>query len=129
MTTFIKTKFKISDDQTIIDKYRLAAKITVYHIISKLILQRIIITNICGSENPLRKVHLESSSNFPVQEFFIQISPYTRKLDFCGPESHLGKVQYRTWNPHLISKLKKKNYSNRSINKEIGLLWSRESFK
>ncbi len=28
MTTFIKTKFKISDDQTNIDKYRLAANIT-----------------------------------------------------------------------------------------------------
>ena len=36
MTTFIKTKFKISDDQTNIDKYRLAAYITEYHIISKL---------------------------------------------------------------------------------------------
>ncbi len=28
MTTFIKTKLKISDDQTNIDKYRLAANIT-----------------------------------------------------------------------------------------------------
>ena len=37
MTTFIKTKFKISDDQTNIDRYRLAANITEYHIISKLI--------------------------------------------------------------------------------------------
>ena len=36
------------DDQTIVKKYRLAANITEYHIISKLILQRIIITNICG---------------------------------------------------------------------------------
>ncbi len=43
MTTFIKTKFKISDQQTDIDKYRLAANITEYHIISKSILQRIII--------------------------------------------------------------------------------------
>ena len=34
MTTFIKTKFKISDVQTNIDKYRLAANITEYHIIS-----------------------------------------------------------------------------------------------
>ena len=56
MTTFIKTKFKISIDQTIIDKYRLAANynITEYHIISKLILQRIIIKNFCGSESHLR---------------------------------------------------------------------------
>ncbi len=42
MTTFIKTKFNISDDQTNIDKYRLAANITEYHILSKLIIQRII---------------------------------------------------------------------------------------
>ena len=37
MTTFIITKFKISDEPTNIDKYRLAANITEYHIISKLI--------------------------------------------------------------------------------------------
>ena len=30
MTTFIKTKFNISDDQTNIDKYRVAANITEY---------------------------------------------------------------------------------------------------
>ena len=35
MTTFIKTKFNISDDQRNIDKCRLAANITEYHIISK----------------------------------------------------------------------------------------------
>ena len=35
MTAFIKTKFKISDDQTNINKYRLAADITEYQIISK----------------------------------------------------------------------------------------------
>ncbi len=35
MTKLIKTKFKISDDQTNIDKYRLAANIKEYHIISK----------------------------------------------------------------------------------------------
>ncbi len=34
MTTFIKTKFKISYGQTNIDKYRLAVNITEYHIIS-----------------------------------------------------------------------------------------------
>ena len=43
MTTFIKMKFKKSDDHTNIDKYRVAANITKYHIISKLILLRIII--------------------------------------------------------------------------------------
>ena len=43
MTTFIKTKMNISDDQTNIDKYRLAANITEYHMISKLTFLRIII--------------------------------------------------------------------------------------
>ena len=144
MTTFIKTKFKITDDQTNIDEYRLAANITVYHIISKLILQRIIITNFCGPVNHLRWStisDLESPSNFQIKEeeklfksvrkqgnwafvvqtviwrkynikFWIpikfwsqrkkniQIGPETTKLDFCGPGSHLGKVQYRIWNPH-----------------------------
>ena len=33
ITTFIKTKFKISDDQTNIDKFRLAANNTEYHYI------------------------------------------------------------------------------------------------
>ena len=42
MTTFI-TKFKKSDEQTNIDKYRVAANITEYHIILKLIFLRIII--------------------------------------------------------------------------------------
>ena len=44
MTTLLKNKVKISDDQTNIDKYRLAANITEYHITSKLILQQKIIT-------------------------------------------------------------------------------------
>ena len=43
MTTFIKTKPKKSDDQTNIDKYRIATNITEYHIISKLTVLRIII--------------------------------------------------------------------------------------
>ena len=34
MKTFIKIKFKKSDDQTNIEKYRVAANITDYHIIS-----------------------------------------------------------------------------------------------
>ncbi len=50
MTTFIKTKFNISDAQTNIDKYRLAANITEYHIILKLNLKRIIITNFVVNE-------------------------------------------------------------------------------
>ena len=43
MTTFIKAKFKKSDDKTNIDKYRVATNYTKYHIISKLIFLRIII--------------------------------------------------------------------------------------
>ena len=43
MITFKKTKFKKSDNQTNIDKYRIAANITEYHIISKLIFLGIII--------------------------------------------------------------------------------------
>ncbi len=54
MTIFIKMKFTILDKQTNIDKYRLAANITEYHIMSKLILQLIIIINFCGLESHLR---------------------------------------------------------------------------
>ena len=43
ITTIIEAKFKISDDHTNIDKYRVAANIIEYHIISKLICLRIII--------------------------------------------------------------------------------------
>ena len=55
MTTFIKTKFNILDDQTNIDKYRLAANITECHIISKLILQRI---RTDGNENTVIEAFL-----------------------------------------------------------------------
>ncbi len=44
MTTFIKTKFKKSDDQTNVDKYRVAANLTDNHILSKFIFLRIIIS-------------------------------------------------------------------------------------
>ncbi len=37
MTTLIKTKFKKSDDQINIDKYRVAANITEYHIKAKIL--------------------------------------------------------------------------------------------
>ena len=84
MKTFIKTKFKISDDPTNIDKYRLAANITEYHIISKLILQRIIITNSCGPVSDLSEStisDLESPSNFQVkEEKIIKIDQETTKL-------------------------------------------------
>ena len=50
MTTFIKSKLKKSDDQINIDKYRVVANITEYHIISKLIFLRIIIIRNHGTE-------------------------------------------------------------------------------
>ena len=59
----------------------------------------------------------------------IQIGPETTKFDFCGPDSYLGKVQYRILKPNQNSKSKReKNYSNRSRNNEIGLIWSGQSF-
>ena len=39
MTTFIKTKLKQLDDHTNIDKHRVTANITEYHIISKSIVR------------------------------------------------------------------------------------------
>ncbi len=41
MTLFIKAKLKKSDDQTKIDKNRGATNITEYHIISKLIVEKL----------------------------------------------------------------------------------------
>ncbi len=41
MTTFLKTKFKKSDDQTNIDKYRVAANFKEYNILSKSIFCKI----------------------------------------------------------------------------------------
>ncbi len=38
MTTFIKTKFKKSDDQTNIDKYRASVNITEYQIFLRIII-------------------------------------------------------------------------------------------
>ena len=59
MRTFIKTKFNISDDQTNIDKYRLAANITEYHIISKLILQQLLLQILWPSESFEVKYNIE----------------------------------------------------------------------
>ena len=71
---------------------------------------------------------MKSLSNFHDKEKKnCQIGPETtklRKLDLCGPKVIWGKVQYWILNPHRISKSKKKNYSNRSINNEIVNLWS-----
>ncbi len=65
MATFITTKFKISYDQTNINKYRLTANITEYHIISKLILQRIIIPKF------MKIRQLFSVKIFQLKEFFV----------------------------------------------------------
>ena len=96
MTTFIKTKFKISDYLTNIDKYRLSAKITVhisYHI----------------------KINLETNHYY--------------KLLWPRESFEKSKISDLIWNPNQISKSKKENYSNRSINKEIGHLWSESGLR
>ena len=99
MATFIKTKFNISDDQTNMVKYRLAANITEYHTISKLILQRIIITNfvvqwvIWGKVlyriwNPHRISELKREKNIEIGTETTELC-INKKFDFCGPVSHL----------------------------------------
>ena len=50
----------------------------------------------------------KSPSNFQVKGKNYSNRSINRKLDFCGSDSHLGKVQYRILNPHQISKSKKK---------------------
>ena len=80
MTTFIKTKFKISDDQTNIDK--------------KL----------------FNLVHKQGNWTFVVQTFI------------------WTKYNIGFWNPIKIPSQRKKIYSNRSRNNEIGLMWSGQSF-
>ncbi len=77
MITFIKTTFKISDDHTNIDKYRLSAKITVYHIISKFDTNhyfKLLWSRESFEESTISD--LESQSNFQVEEKKItQIGP------------------------------------------------------
>ncbi len=45
----------------------------------------------------------------------------TTKLDFCSPDSHLGKVQHIFESPSNFQVKEEKNYSNRSRNNEIML--------
>ncbi len=60
MTTFIIAKLKKSDDQTNIDKYKVAENITEYHIISILIFQiyddkeLLHVRNVCKNVNILK---------------------------------------------------------------------------
>ena len=92
MTTFIKTKFKISEDQTNIDKFRLAANIIEYHIISKLILQRIIITNFYGPVSHLRLSTISDLNPHRIsnsKKKKLSNRSINKKLDSCGPVSHL----------------------------------------
>ncbi len=89
MTTFIKTKFKISDDQMNIDKYRLAANITEYHIISKII-----------NESLLQTIVVEINYNigfgipikFPSQKRRKNSNrSITKKMNFWSSESYAVK--------------------------------------
>ena len=50
----------------------------------------------------------------------IQISPYTRKLDFCGQASHFGKVRtISDLESPSNFQVKEKKYLNRSLNKKL----------
>ena len=132
MTTFIKTKFNISDDQTNIDKYKLAANIIEYHIISKLILQRIIITNFYGPVSHLRLSTISDLNPHRIsnsKKFFLSNRSINKKLDFL--------VQWVIWGKGTVSHLEstsnfqvKGNFFFKSVHKqEIGHLGSSESFE
>ena len=58
MTTFLNAKLKKSDDQTNIDKHGVAANITEFHIISKLIFLIIVIPQIIMNKISM-KIHLK----------------------------------------------------------------------
>ena len=115
MTTLIKTKFKISDDQTNIDKYRLATNITEYHIISKLTLQRIIILNDDKT--------IISCKNFPVerQKFGWNQSIGLGNWALVVQRDIWGKLWYWIGIPNELPVERKKFGWNWSIYKEIGL--------
>ena len=102
MTIFIKTKFKISDDQTNIDKYILAANITEYHIISKLILQRIIIQRVIWS-----KFKYWIWSPHRISKSKKNISWYFRFIITCIPLAGVGglvllSITTSCWPPGLL---------------------------
>ncbi len=125
MTTFIKKKFKISEDQTNINKYRLAANITVYHIISKLILQRIIITNYCGLVNHLRWStisDLESPLNLQIKGKKLFKSVHKQgNWTFVVREWFEGKYN-SGFGISIKFPSQRKNYWKRSRNNEIMLI-------
>ena len=91
MTTLIKTKFNISDDQMNIDKYRLAANITENHI--KINLTTNHYYKLLWSRELFEvnfNTDLESPSNFQVkEEINYSNRSINKKFDFCGPVSHL----------------------------------------
>ncbi len=97
MTTFIKTKFKISDLESPSIFQDKKKKNYSNRSIKKEI-------GLLWSRQSFGKStisDLESPSNFQVKEKrIIQIGPETTKLDFCGPDSHLEKVKYWILNPH-----------------------------
>ena len=66
MTTFIQTKFKKSDDQTNIYKHKVAANITEYHIISKLIFLTIIIQKFTVKINMIKWTYGHFGHNYRV---------------------------------------------------------------
>ena len=91
MTTFIKTKFKKSDDQTNNDIYRIAANITEYHIISKLIFLRIIIPKFMKTRQLFR---LKNVKNQHVHALFY-IVPNSIRNHNTEFENHMNKLTFR----------------------------------
>ena len=91
MTTFIKTKFKISDLESP--------------------------SNFQVKEEKKIQIGQEKTKlcfNYKCQNRHVQ-------KEYSGPESHFRNVHYRIWNPHQISKSKKFFYSNLCRNNEIML--------
>ncbi len=74
MKTFIKVKLKKSENQNNIYEYRLAANVTEYHIISKLIFLRIIIPKFM-----LRR-QLFEVKNIKINIFIMHVSTFESQL-------------------------------------------------
>ena len=80
MTTFIKTKFKILNDQTNIDKSGLSAKITVSYYIKINLATNHYYKKLCGPVSHLIEVNFNIGFGIP-----IQFQSRKRKKNQIGP--------------------------------------------
>ncbi len=122
MTTFKKKKFKISDDQTNIEKYELAANITTNHYYKPLWFTESFEVNF--------NIGFGIPSNFQVKEcFFLFISVHKQEIGHLwSSESFELKYNIRFESPSNFQFKEKKIV--KSVHKqEIGHLWSSESLK